>query len=202
MLHPKNYGKIKNIKKVIQGISKPRSKQAKINLSKAAKQSYIDHLELRIKRRDKMIKRIEEGYDPTQNRIQNGSCGWGNSGFFNKIYYASNLELKRIKFFFENKINFNRYILKKFFIIKYIHPQDNIERNYFPDFVIDNYIEEIKYSYHITKQVLEKYRFAFLECKKNGYNYYITCEKDYNKLPAENYNSQLNINLRSSLNLK
>jgi|SRR5208337_3837378 len=54
--------------KVIEGISKPRSEIAKENISMGVSASY-DSIGLRETRRNKMIERMDNGYDPTHNRI-------------------------------------------------------------------------------------------------------------------------------------
>lgn len=188
--------------KVIKNSSKPRSEKAKQNISNALILSYEKHPELKIQRREVMLKRINEGYDPTHERHLIGE-GWGENSVFNNIPCASKLERKRLEFLYSQSIVVKGYVRNDFDeIINYLD-YNNILRIYFPDFIVDNfkYVEEIKYSSNLTSNNLSKYKAAFIFFKKIGIKYYAVTEKTFNRLPEDIYNNMQNINIRKMLNL-
>lgn len=193
--------------KIIKGISKPRSKISKQNISKGVKESYNKFPNLRKERSLSMLKRIDKGYDPTHKKLKNEfssiNCGYGFSGFYKEIFFASKLELKRMKFLNENNIFFERYNNKIIGNIKYFDKKIEKYRNYFPDLYIKNYnmIEEIKYEHNITDLVLKKYFEAYNFLKNKNIKYYIVTLKEINLLPNIAYNSNLNKLIRNNLKL-
>jgi hypothetical protein len=190
-------------KKVIDGISKPRSIAAKINISNGVKQSYKNDPQLKQKRSQVMLDRIKNGFDPLHGRSLQGE-GWGETGIFNDIYYVSKLEKKRLIFLCNNNIAVKGYLRSEFNdSICYRDTINNIDRTYFPDFILpDNKcVEEIKYRNSCFDiQVLSKYQAAFLFFKRINYRYYIVTERDFESTPDEIYNNTLNKQIRSQLN--
>lgn len=113
----------------------------------------------------------------------NGS-GNGWSGWYKNIYFRSILELSFIKYFIDNNISFvNGEKIK----IPYI--MEGVQRNYFPDFIIDNKIIEIKPTSLLNNdQNLLKFEAAR---KIYGDNFIILTEYDIIKLEFEEINELL-----------
>lgn len=184
--------------KVIKAVSKPRSEEGKKNISIGVKKSYNE--KLRNDRRNCMLQRIDNGFDPGKERFLSGEEGWGKNFIVNGIRCVSTLEMKRVCWLLDNGFYVENFEERP---IRYNCSKSLLEKRYFPDFIIEDgkYIEEIKYSHQITRIVKDKYVAAYNYYKKIGCLYYIVTEKDFEKDMLFLFNNYTNTLLREELRL-
>jgi len=95
-------------------------------------------------------------------------------GYYKNEWYDSSYELKRMKQLDDLGIKWTK---KHGIVIKYIDEAGK-ERNYIPDFLIDNYqIEEVKG--WLKENDILKAEYAINYCKMNNYNYIFMLGKDF-----------------------
>lgn len=102
------------------------------------------------------------------------SSGYGWSGWYNGYHFRSLLELSYIKFLIDADIKFKSAETKEY-MVEYM--LEGIERTYWPDFVVDGDIIEIKPSRLVnTKQNTAKFKAAK---EKYGTKFKILTENDF-----------------------
>ncbi len=109
--------------------------------------------------------------------------GW--AGWYNGVYFRSLLELSYMKYLHDNNIS---YINGEILSIPYVI--NNKVRNYYPDFIIDNKIIEIK-PYKLINSELNKCKF---EAAKKLYkdNFIVLTDRDIILLKFEDINTMVN----------
>lgn len=117
--------------------------------------------------------------DETYRDKVSGKGVYKHTGNYHEIVYHSKLELAFLIYCQENNINVLRFNLKP---IQYIDPNDGVERNYFPDFIINNNeIIEIKGMrwVELSNGVFDAKINALSDfCKYNKFSYKVIYDQD------------------------
>ena len=166
-------------KVISSNTGKKRSKEFRENQRQAAIKQMKDPVQRELRSRA-----IRESYAKgTHSADIICSNQYGNRGFWNDHFYASEIELSRMKFLTKENIKWKRYVVGDL-PFKFKYEYENVEHIYLPDFIIENddgtlIVEEIKQSESgLTAKDLAKIECGKKTCTDHGVQYRVVYKNE------------------------